>query len=234
MNWVEYFLFQIYPYLCLSVFVIGCWARFDRSQFSWRAESSEFLERKTLKWASNSFHVGVLGLMMGHAAGLLTPPQLTEMLGLSAHAHQLLAVGAGSVFAVFAAVGGAGLIYRRVFNKRVKATSRPTDLFILLFVYAQLWLGILGLPHSMMHSDGHTMEILGEWCRGVLTFRSGLPNLLTTIPWVYKLHLVTGMTLFLLTPFTRLVHVISAPIWYVFRPGWQIVRQNHHVANDET
>lgn len=234
MNWVEYFFFQIYPYLCLVVFAIGCWARFDRSQFSWRAESSEFLEKRTLTWANNLFHIGVLGLLMGHAAGLLAPPQITEFLGLSAHAHQLLAVGAGSVFAACAAAGGGGLLYRRLFNTRVRATGRPTDLFILLFVYMQLWLGIFGLPHSLMHSDGTIMETLGAWCRGVITFQPDLPALLVNIPLIYKLHLITGMTLFLLTPFTRLVHVISAPIWYIFRPGWQIVRRNRHVANEET
>lgn len=232
-TWLNFFLFGVYPYICLTVCVVGCLARFDRSQYSWRAGSSEIFEKRILGWASPCFHVSIICLLLGHAVGLLTPPALEHALGVSPPLHQLVAASAGAVFAALTAVGGAGLLYRRFFVPSVSATSCPTDKLILVLLYVQLWLGIFGLPHSFLHAGGSTMDTLGAWCRGILTFRPGLADLVTGVPWIYKLHLVLGMTLILLVPFTRLVHVISVPIWYVLRPGWQIVRRAAHLTDHE-
>lgn len=230
MSWLNQFFFGFYPYLCMITFFLGSWARFDRSQFSWRSQSSQFLNKKQLVWSSNLFHIGILGLFAGHFVGLLAPPAFEDAIGLSAKGHQWIAIIGGGIFATLAAVGGAGLIWRRLFNKRIRLTSKPTDIFILLFIYAQLVLGIVGIPISIANVDGSTMSLLGEWCRSIVTFQPASAVLLASVPWIYKLHLVAGMTLFLLVPFTRLVHVWSAPIWFLGRPGWQLVRRNTNIS----
>jgi nitrate reductase gamma subunit len=190
------------------------------------------LRRKQLMWGSILFHVGILGLYFGHFFGLLTPPELYHALGLSSKAKQLMAIVVGGILGVACFVGMTMLIHRRLFDPRIRLTSKPTDIFILLFIYAQLILGILGIPVSLANSDGSHMQEMAEWAKNILTFQPGSPELLANIPWIYKIHLAAGMTIFLITPFTRLVHVWSAPIWYLFRPGYQIVRRNRNLSGE--
>lgn len=230
MGWLNQFLFGFYPYLCMIAFFLGSWARFDRSQFTWRSQSSEFLNKRQLVWSSNLFHVGILGLFAGHFVGLLAPPIFEKTIGLSDKAHQWVAILGGASFAALGAIGGAGLIYRRLFNPRIRMTSKPTDIFILFFIYGQLLLGIGGIPLSIINVNGNNMLVLAEWCRSIVTFQPASAVLLDHVSWVYKIHLVAGMTLFLLVPFTRLVHVWSAPVWFLGRPGWQIVRRNANIS----
>ncbi len=230
MRYIDQFLFQFYPYLCLVVFFLGSWARFDRSQYTWRSQSSQFLRRKQLIWGSNLFHIGILLLFCGHFFGLLTPPEVYHRFGLSTEGKQLLAVAAGGIFAFVCFVGMTMLIHRRLMDPRIRRTSKPTDIFILLFIYAQLILGMVGIPVSIADPDGGNMLVMAEWARSILLFQGGSAELIAGVPWIYKVHIVAGMTLFLLVPFTRLVHIWSVPIWYLLRPGYQIVRQQINLA----
>lgn len=230
MDWLNQFLFGFFPYLCMVSFFLGSWARFDRSQFSWRTQSSQFLRRRQLVWGSNLFHIGILGLFVGHTLGLLTPPEVYHALGVTTKGKQIMSIVIGGILAALAAVGGALLIHRRLYDPRIRQTSKPTDIFILLFIYFQLLLGIIGIPVSLMNIDGTYMLVMAEWARSILLFKPGAAQLLDGVPWIYKIHLVAGMALFLLVPFTRMVHVWSAPVWFLARPGWQIVRRNANIA----
>jgi nitrate reductase gamma subunit len=230
MDYVNQFLFSFFPYLCMVSFFLGSWARFDRSQYTWRAQSSQLLRSKELIWGSILFHIGILGLFFGHFFGLLTPPEVYHALGLSTKAKQIMAVAVGGILAVICFIGMTLLIHRRLTDKRIRLTSKATDIFILLFIYVQLVLGIAGIPVSIANADGTYMLVMAEWARNVLLFKGGSAELLDGVPWIYKIHIVAGMTLFLLTPFTRLIHIWSAPIWYLFRPGYQIVRQNRNLS----
>jgi nitrate reductase gamma subunit len=163
---------------------------------------------------------------------MLTPPEIYHALGLSTKAKQLMAIVVGGILAVICFIGMTMLIHRRLFDARIRLTSKPTDIFILLFIYFQLILGIVGIPVSLANADGTYMLVMAEWARNILLFQPGSPELLAGVPWIYKIHIVAGMTLFLLTPFTRLVHVWSAPIWYLFRPGYQIVRRNANLSKE--
>jgi nitrate reductase gamma subunit len=232
MDWLNQFLFGFYPYLCMISFFLGSWARFDRSQFTWRSQSSQFLRRRQLVLGSNLFHISILGLFVGHTIGLLTPPEIYHALGLTVKAKQMLAIVAGGVLAAIGAVGSVMLIHRRLTDHRIRQTSKPTDIFILLFIFFQLCLGIATIPESTLNLDGSYMLVLAEWSRSILLFQPGSADLVRNVPWIYKIHLVCGMTLFLLVPFTRLVHVWSAPIWFLGRPGWQIVRRNANIAKE--
>lgn len=224
MDYLNTLLFGYYPYVAISVFFIGSLARYDRDQYTWRTGSSQFLRADELRLGSNLFHIGILLLFVGHFVGLLTPPDVYHALGLSTSAKQILAVVAGGVFGGVCLKGMIILIRRRLTDPRIRATSSRMDIFILLLIAAQLVLGLLTLPISIYHSDGANMLLLSEWAQRIVTFRSGAADQLSEIGIVFKLHLLLGQTLFLVFPFSRLVHVWSVPLGYVTRP-YQVVRK---------
>lgn len=223
MNTLHNFLFNVYPYICLTVFLMGSLARFDRDQYTWKTDSSQLLRKAQLKWGSNLFHIGILFLFFGHTVGLLTPSFVYEPF-ITAGQKQMVAVVAGGIAGVICFIGLTMLLHRRMFDPRIRLTSHRTDLFILIVLWVQLVLGLVSLPFSYGHSDGQVMLQLSAWAQGIFTFN---PNaaLIADLDWIYLVHLVLGMTIFLLFPFSRLVHVWSGfgTLAYVFRP-YQVVR----------
>jgi nitrate reductase gamma subunit len=224
MNYFNDLFFGIYPYLAGSVFLIGSWVRFERDQYSWKAGSSQMLSSREFRKANNLFHVGILLLFLGHLVGLLTPPALYHALGLSTQAKQIMAMLFGGIFGIMCFIGMTALVKRRLTDPRVRATSNTSDIFILLLIYAQLILGLLSIFVSAFHLDGSQMLLLAQWAQQIVTFNGDAANALLGVNWLYKLHILVGLTMFLVFPFTRLVHIWSAPIWYLGR-RYQIVRQ---------
>jgi nitrate reductase gamma subunit len=221
-------IYGIYPYIALSVFLLGSLVRFDREQFSWKADSSQLLDRKQLRLGSNLFHVGVLALFAGHFIGLLTPHSLFLALGIPDLVHQYVAIIAGSVFGLVCMIGGVILWRRRMFNRRIRATSRFMDIFILDWLLVTLSIGLITIPFSIkhaIHGDAGTMVFLAEWAQSIITLQPK-PDVLVSIELIYRIHMFFGMTVFLLFPFSRLVHIWSAPFGYLMRP-YQIVRKKY-------
>ncbi len=225
MNFLNEFLFGIYPYIALAVFLLGSLIRFDREQYTWKSDSSQLLKRGQLRWGSNLFHIGVLALFLGHFVGLLTPREAYHAIGLSTEAKQLLAITAGGVFGTMCLAGLVLLVHRRLSEPRIRATSTTMDIVVLLWILATLLLGLASISVSLGHRDGSVMVVLGHWAQHIVTFRSGAAGFLASVHWIYKVHLFFGMTLFLLFPFSRLVHVWSgfAALGYLTR-AYQIVR----------
>jgi len=221
---INYMLFGWYPYLCLTVFLIGSWLRFDREQYTWRSGSSQLLRKKQLRWGSNLFHVGILVIFMGHFAGLLTPIWIFDALGISHTFKQWMAIVVGGIAGVTCFIGITLLVHRRLFDSRIRKTSTFGDIAILLLLYAQLVLGLSTIPVSLGHLDGHEMVKFMTWAQGILMLQPGVASQVADVHIIFKLHLLLGMTLFLVFPFTRLVHIWSAPVWYLGRRGYQIVR----------
>ncbi|MDS4032246.1 MAG: respiratory nitrate reductase subunit gamma [Candidatus Contendobacter sp.] len=225
MSYLDTLLFGVYPYLAGAVFLLGSLARFDRDQFTWKAHSSQILSNKNMRLASNLFHVGILLLFLGHFVGLLTPPEIFHAFGVSAGAKQILAIVAGSIAGIMCFVGLTLLVQRRLTDPRVRANSTRMDIFILLLLYAQLILGLLTIPVSLMHLDGHNMLNLMGWARNIVTFDPvEAVEAVSHVGLLFKLHLFLGLTVFLVFPFSRLVHIWSAPVTYPVRP-YQVVRQ---------
>lgn len=216
------FLFGIYPYLCAGVFFVGSLIRFDRDQYTWRSGSSQLLRARQLRWGSNLFHFSIIFLFFGHFVGLLTPHWAYEWL-IDPATKQVLAVVAGGIAGAFCFVGLSLLLHRRLFDLRIRRTSTTIDIAILALLWVQLVLGLITLPFSLEHRDGSVMLALSGWAQSIVTFRVGAADLVRGLAWPYQVHLVLGMTLFLVTPFSRLVHIFSAPVWYLFR-SWQLVR----------
>lgn len=224
MNALDTFLFGYYPYLCLAVFLLGSLIRFDRDQYTWKSDSSQLLRAGQLRWGSNLFHVGVLFLFFGHTFGMLTPHFLYEPF-ISAGNKQLVAMVSGGAAGLLGFVGVSILLHRRLTDPRIRKTSRPSDIALLVLLWVQLALGLATIPLSAQHLDGGMMMKLAEWAQRIVTFRAGAVELLAEAGWVFKAHMFLGMSLFLVFPFTRLVHVWSGfgTVAYLVRP-YQVVR----------
>lgn len=223
-NWFDTLFFGYYPYICLAVFLLGSLIRFDRDQYTWKSDSSQMLRAGQLRWGSNLFHAGILFLFFGHLFGMLTPHAVYEPF-LGAGSKQVLAMVTGGIAGVLALVGLTLLLHRRLADPRIRVTSKPGDIGLLWLLWIQLVLGLATIPLSAQHLDGSVMVVLAEWAQRIVTFRPGAAELVAGTSWVFKLHMVLGMTVFLVLPFTRLVHVWSgfATIGYLLRP-YQLVR----------
>ena len=224
MSYSQHLLFGIYPYIALAVFFLGSLIRFDREQYSWKSDSSQLLRRKQLLLGSNLFHIGVLFLFFGHLFGMLTPHFIYEPF-ISSGSKQILAMVSGGIAGLLAFVGLTLLLHRRLTEPRIRATSKGSDILILVLLWLQLLLGLATIPLSAQHLDGSMMVRLAEWGQRIVTFRGGAVELLEGAGWIFKTHLFLGMTIFLIFPFTRLVHIWSgfAATTYATR-AWQLVR----------
>ncbi len=218
------FIFGIYPYIALTVMVIGSIARYERDPMTWKTSSSQLLRRKQLVMGSILFHLGVLIIFLGHFAGLLVPIDIYEWLGVGHTFKQLLAMIAGGTAGVFAIIGISMLLHRRMTDPRIRVTSSFADIALLWLLLAQLLLGMGTIPISAQHLDGHEMITFMNWANGIITLDMSAAGYIEHAHWIFKLHMFLGLTIFLVFPFTRLVHMLSAPIRYVLRPGYQIVR----------
>jgi len=224
MEFLHQLLFGIYPYVALTVFFAGSLLRFDREQYTWKSDSSQLLRARTLRWGSNLFHIGVLFIFVGHLIGLLAPHASYAWL-MNAGAKQLLAMVSGGIAGVLGIVGLTLLIHRRIADPRIWSNTRGWDITILVILWLQLALGLATIPLSGQHLDGSMMLKFTEWAQRIVTFRGGAAAFVAGVHWIYKVHLFFGMTLFVLFPFSRLVHVWSgfAVLGYLTR-AYQIVR----------
>jgi nitrate reductase gamma subunit len=225
-SYAHQFLFGLYPYICLAVFFVGSLIRFDREQYTWKSDSSQLLRRGQLRWGSNLFHIGVLGIFFGHLFGLLTPLAFWHAIGVEPAAKQMFAIVAGGAAGLMCLAGLALLVHRRLTEPRIRATTRTMDLVVLFLLLGQLLLGLISITVSLQHLDGAEMIKLVNWAQHIVTLRGDAARYLTDVALIFKLHLALGMTIFLVFPFSRLVHIWSgfAAAGYVLR-AYQIVRQ---------
>jgi nitrate reductase gamma subunit len=216
--------FGVYPYICLVVLLIGSLIRFDREPYTWKSDSSQLLRKRELRLGSNLFHYGVIIVILGHFAGFLAPNWAVDW-ALTPSAHQLLAMVVGGIAGAIAIVGLTILIHRRLTDPRIRLNSRKWDIVITFMLWLQLALGLLTVPLSAFHMDGGLFETLSSYIKGIVTLDSGTAALMINVPIVYKLHVLLGFTLFLVSPFTRMIHIWSGvgALSYLFRP-YQIVR----------
>lgn len=218
------FFFGIYPYICAVVFLVGSLARFDRDPYTWKSDSSQLLRAGQLRWGSYLFHIGVLFLFLGHLVGLLTPHAVYELF-ISASNKQMLAVISGGIAGVLCFIGLTMLLYRRLSDPRIRLNSHRTDIPMLVILWVQVVLGLVTLHFSYAdRADAHTMLTLASWAQRLFTLHPD-PAALIEVNCIFKLHIVLGMTVFLLFPFSRLVHIWSGfgSLMYLLRP-YQLVR----------
>jgi nitrate reductase gamma subunit len=222
---LDYFLFQILPYIALCVLLLGSIIRFDRDPYGWRSKSSQLLRKKQLTIGSRLMHIGILIVLAGHVVGLLTPIQVFDFFGISHGFKQVMAMAVGGLAGLACLAGLVILLHRRLCDPRIRATSSYADFAVLWLLLIQLCLGLLTIPVSMQHLDGHEMVKFMNWAQHIVTFRPGAAGFVREVSIIFKLHLTLGMFILIAFPFTRLVHVWSAPVFYVFRRQYQIVRR---------
>ncbi len=223
-DYVNTFLFGIYPYVCLAVLLIGSLIRFDREPYTWKSDSSQLLRAGQLRVGSNLFHYGVIVVILGHFAGFLAPDWAVDW-ALDPVAHQLMAMVVGGIAGLIAIIGLTMLLHRRLADPRIRLNSRKWDIVVVLMLWLQLALGLSTVPLSAFHMDGALFGVLVAYVKGIVTFNGGTAALMVGVPWAYKLHILLGFTIFLISPFTRMIHIWSGigALAYLFRP-YQIVR----------
>ena len=218
MNPVSILLWVAFPYAAIAVFIVGHIWRYKYDQFGWTTRSTQTYENRLLRWGSPMFHFGILMVIAGHAVGLLIPREWLYAIGISEEMYHWGATVMGTFAAVLTLAGLAILIYRRRTVGPVFLATTVMDKVMYLFLGATLLFGTAAtLVYQVFGHGYHYRETVSPWVRSILFFQPQ-PELMEHVPLLFQLHVLTATALFVLWPFTRLVHVFSAPVGYLFRP----------------
>lgn len=224
---IDFIIFGIMPYAALTILVVGSIARYDRDQFTWKSSSSQLLRRQQLIVGSILFHAGILTIFFGHLLGLFTPVWVLDALGVPHWLKQWMAVIIGGPAGIAALIGATMLLHRRLTDSRIRVTSSAADIVIMVLIWLQLAIGLLTITQTLQHMDGSEMVRFMTWSQSIITWNLNAWVSVVDVHWLYKLHIFLGLIITALFPFTRLVHIISgfaAPVRYLMRPGYQLVR----------
>jgi nitrate reductase gamma subunit len=214
---VTEFLFVVVPYVCLTVFVVGHFWRYRYDKFGWTTRSSQLYENRLLRIGSPLFHFGILFVLLGHVMGLGVPKSWTEAVGISEGMYQFSAVAVGAVAGVCTVVGMVILIYRRRTVGPVFSVTTRMDKAMYAVLAIVIFLGLFNTVIANLVDHYDYREGVSVWFRGIFRFNLQ-PELMAQAPIGFQLHGLAAFTLFALWPFTRLVHVFSAPLGYLTRP----------------
>ncbi|KRG12347.1 nitrate reductase [Virgibacillus soli] len=215
-----------FPYLCLTIFIVGHIYRYRVDQFGWSAQSSEFLEKRQLKWGSLLFHWGIIFVFFGHIAGILVPKIVYDTMGINPHMYHLVAFSLGGIAGLATVIGGFLLFLRRSGTRRIRNTSNMNAMFTLVILGAVVLVGFSAtVGYTATGGDFDYRTSIGPWFRGLLMF-SPKPELMVGTPFGFQLHVFLAFALFAIWPFTRLVHVWSLPLEYLYRK-YIIYRKMH-------
>ncbi|MQY22894.1 respiratory nitrate reductase subunit gamma [Nocardia macrotermitis] len=215
---MQVFLWGALPYITLISLIGGLFWRHRYDKFGWTTRSSEPYESRLLNIASPMFHYGILFVLVGHLMGLFIPESWTSALGLSEHAYHLLSLIGGTIAGVLAIAGVVLLVIRRRTHAPVFRATTRNDKVMYLFLLSAIFLGLFAeLTHSTLDHGYDYRTTIAPWARHIVIL-DPRPALMSSVPIAYQIHAVIGMLLIALVPFTRLVHMFSAPIQYLFRP----------------
>lgn len=215
-DFFEVFLWLIFPYICLTIFVLGHIWRYRYDKFGWTSRSSQMYESRILRWANPMFHFGILAVFLGHVTGLGIPKSWTDAVGVSEGAYHFMAISVGALTGVFTIVGLIGLLYRRRFTKAVLGATTKMDKTMYLLLALAILSGLVNTG-SGVAGDYNYREGVSVWFRSIFYF-DPQPELMVGAPLNFQVHAILGIALFALWPFTRLVHAFTAPLGYFFRP----------------
>ena len=219
MTSLDILLWSVLPYVAIASFVIGLVWRYKYDKFNWTTRSSQIYEGKMLRIAGPLFHLGLFAVIGGHIVGLLIPKKWTDSIGISQEMYHAGAISIGGLAGVATLLGIALLIYRRRTTATVFAATTKNDKTMYIFLVATLLAGCAATLSSagVIGTEHNYRETVSPWFRSILLFRPD-GSLMAHTPIAFRIHAVVGMLLFIIWPFTRLVHAMSAPIGYMFRP----------------
>ncbi|MEW2359588.1 respiratory nitrate reductase subunit gamma [Spirillospora sp. NPDC029432] len=218
MTVTDVLLWVVFPYVALLVFVLGHVWRYRYDKFGWTTRSSQLYERRLLRVGSPLFHFGVLVVLLGHVGGLVVPDWLTEDLGISEHAYHVTAVVLGTVAGVCTLGGLAILIYRRrTVGPVFSATTRNDKLMYAMLTLA-IVLGLAATVAANVFEGGYDYrKTVSPWFRSIFYLQPD-GELMSGVPILFRLHALSALALFCVWPFTRLVHMLTAPVGYLTHP----------------
>jgi len=216
-NKVELFLWGVLPYIIVTYVIVAVIWRYLKYPYSWTSKSSEMLEKRYLKWGSFLFHYGILAVMCGHIAGLLVPIEVYQALGVSDELYHKFAIGGGVPAGVVSIIGVIILLYRRVMVARIRATSSAGDMIALIVLTVAMLSGFIATSiNALSHSGFDYRTTINPWVRGMIVFQPEA-ELMADVPISFKIHILITFALYIVFPFTRLVHMLSMPISYLKR-----------------
>ncbi|MEU8952848.1 respiratory nitrate reductase subunit gamma [Streptomyces sp. NPDC048518] len=210
-------LWGVLPYVAFVLLVAGTVWRYRYDKFGWTTRSSQVYESKLLNIASPMFHYGILFVLVGHLVGLFLPQSWTDKVGLTEHTYHLFSLYGGTAAGILLVLGILLLLYRRRTNAPVFRATTANDKLMYLVLFAAI---VLGMVAKLTHAsgDGYNYRAsIAPWARSLFTLRPDIDRM-TGVPLLYEIHAVVGMALIALVPFTRLIHMFSAPVQYLFRP----------------
>ena len=234
MSAVEILLWVVVPYVSLAIFVVGHYWRYKYDKFGWTTRSSQLYESRLLRWGSPLFHFGILFVLVGHVMGLGIPKSWTEAVGLSEDAYHVLAVGVGAIAGFGTLVGLAILIYRRRTVGPVFSATTKNDKFMYLVLTVTI---LFGMSNTVLGAIGHEgvdyRDTVSPWFRSIF-YVNPQPELMAAAGLGFQLHALSAFLLFAIWPFTRLVHVFSAPLGYFTRPYIVYRSRDRQLGNRST
>jgi len=205
-------MFTVFPYLCLTTFVVGHSYRYVTDRYAWNSHSSQILDNQSLRWGSVLFHIGIILTFLGHAGGLLIPQKYYDLFGITSDMHLAIAHWMGEVVGIAALAGCLLLLWRRLTNDRVRAAGSVNDLITL----GGLTLVVAGGVYNVFFGNYNVLDSVAPWIRGIVFF-SPDPELMRPVPLGFKIHVTLAWALLAFSPFSRLVHIWSVPVFYFFR-----------------
>ncbi|MEV7977567.1 respiratory nitrate reductase subunit gamma [Streptomyces sp. NPDC086519] len=211
-------LWAVLPYVVLAVFVLGHLWRYRYDKFGWTTRSSQLYEHRLLRIGSPLFHFGILVVLLGHIGGLVIPESWTEAAGISENVYHIGAVALGTVAGIATLGGLAVLVYRRRTVGPVFSATTKNDKAMYVLLTATIVLGLSATVVANLAGGGYDYrETISPWFRSIFWLRPD-PDRMTGVPILFRLHAISAMLLFAAWPFTRLVHMLTAPLGYLTRP----------------
>lgn len=222
-NYINNLLFTYLPHIAMTLFWFGVITRIVKTSKSLQAESSQFLSKKGQRWGGNLFHYGIILVFIGHFTGLFTPEHFYHLFMTTA-TKKTLAVIMGSVFGTAAFAGISILLFRRIRDKRIRINSSAADILLILLLLVEMGLGLASIFISA-ESSVENYAALGLWAQKVITFQPDAGSVILGHSLIYKSHIVIGLFIFMVFPYTKLMHMFVMPIAYFFRSSYQMVRR---------
>ncbi|MGP4050638.1 respiratory nitrate reductase subunit gamma [Streptomyces sp. 2A115] len=211
-------LWVVLPYVVLAVFVLGHVWRYRYDKFGWTTRSSQLYESRLLRIGSPLFHFGILVVLIGHIGGLVIPKSWTEAVGISEDTYHIGAVVLGTIAGVATLGGLAILIYRRRTVGPVFSATTRNDKAMYVSLTVTIVLGLAATVAANVVGGGYDYrETISPWFRSIFYLQPD-PALMTEAPVLFQLHALSALLLFAAWPFTRLVHMLTAPLGYLTRP----------------
>ena len=233
MDFLNQLAWVIYPYMSFALMIIGVVYRFRFRPLSITSKSSELLEKERLRWGARLFHYGIIVVILGHFAGLFVPIALLNRFGVSDYMNYVVSVLAGGIFGLMAWIGLAYLIGRRLFVKRIRQNSSFGDTYVLILLLVIMSFGLsLPLGYDLINGSAaynSVMSNVGQWMSGFFTFRPDA-SLMNSVPLIFKIHILLSFLLYPSIPFTRLIHIFTTPVRYLYRKPLVFRRINNDMA----